>query len=188
MCLVKLVSWSIQESRSEQFLSTWVLWNLKEFKTNDCHFQIRKLRYLTAGTGQPLGEIARDEWEKQFKLKLKDIERTMFSANRSSNRTSKPTSLQSVEIFEAICLIIFIITSLLLNISICTVIWRSKLLRKRTTNIFIVNLAISNSLIALFIMPFSCRAVIVQVWDYGHVFCTVSSWNLYIEYLIFICT
>ncbi|EDO37009.1 predicted protein, partial [Nematostella vectensis] len=70
--------------------------------------------------------------------------------------------------------IIVITFSVTLNITVSAVIMRNKHLRKRTTNIFIVNLSVSNSFIALFIIPLSYRGVVHRNCTYGNVFCTVN--------------
>lgn len=105
----------------------------------------------------------------------------MYQVNKSRNFDTSP--LEVPEIIEATGMAIFVISSLFLNISVCSVILKSKLLRRRTTNIFIINLGISNILITMLIMPFSCRAIILRTWDYGGIFCTVSTkkyrWALY---------
>ena len=97
----------------------------------------------------------------------------MYQVNKSRNIVDT-SPLEVSEIIEATGMAVFVIFSLFLNISVCSVILKSKLLRRRTTNIFIINLGISNILITLLIMPFSCRAVLLRTWDYGRIFCTVS--------------
>lgn len=105
----------------------------------------------------------------------------MYQINDSTQSTTVST-LKAPEIIEATCLALFVLASLFLNISVSSVILKSKLLRRRTTNIFIINLAISNILITLLIMPFSCRAILVKTWDYGQLFCTVSQLqNIYLS-------
>ncbi|XP_032233165.1 5-hydroxytryptamine receptor 1D [Nematostella vectensis] len=101
----------------------------------------------------------------------------MLLENASYHDTRNATdfsSLDSLSLFEAASAIIVITFSVTLNITVSAVIMRNKHLRKRTTNIFIVNLSVSNSFIALFIIPLSYRGVVHRNCTYGNVFCTVN--------------
>lgn len=96
------------------------------------------------------------------------------SSTNSTSSTSQGSSSPSVaKIIEGTALVIVIFTSLVLNFSVAFVIWRNKNLRRRTTNIFILNLVISNALMSVFVMPFSFYALLKQAWILGETLCKV---------------
>ena len=88
--------------------------------------------------------------------------------------TNTTTSLAPVQVLEAVGLVAVIVGSVILNGLVCGVVWRTKPLRRRPTNIFILNLAISNALVALCVIPFSLQAVLKKAWEHSAVFCQVT--------------
>lgn len=81
----------------------------------------------------------------------------------------------ALQIVQEVLLIFVIVSSIFLNFSVVCVICRNKHLRKRTTNIFILNLVISNALMAIFVMPLSLATFINLGWIVQPVLCKVSS-------------
>lgn len=77
-------------------------------------------------------------------------------------------------IVQEVLLVFVIASSIFLNFSVVYVICRNKHLRKRTTNIFILNLVISNALMAIFVMPLSLATFINLGWNVHPVLCKVS--------------
>lgn len=101
-----------------------------------------------------------------------------------SNVSCISIGLSSVQVLEVFGLIVVIVVSVILNGLVCSVVCRTKSLRKLTTSIFIVNLAISNALVALCIIPFSVQAVIEKAWKHSNIFCQVSFLKLFIVFFV----
>lgn len=76
---------------------------------------------------------------------------------------------------QEIFLVVAIAAAVVLNSSVVFVICRNKQLRKRTTNIFILNLVVSNMLMAVFVMPLSLATLIEFQWNIDTLLCRVSS-------------
>lgn len=77
-------------------------------------------------------------------------------------------------IVQEVLLAFVIAASIILNFSVVFVICRNKHLRKRTTNIFILNLVISNALMAIVVMPFSLASFVRLGWHVNVALCKVS--------------
>ncbi|XP_036101762.1 D(1B) dopamine receptor [Molossus molossus] len=69
-------------------------------------------------------------------------------------------------------LILLIVWTLLGNVLVCAAIVRSRHLRAKMTNIFIVSLAVSDLLVALLVMPWKAVAEVAGYWPFG-AFCDV---------------
>lgn len=82
----------------------------------------------------------------------------------------------SSHITQEVLLVFVIAASVILNFSVVYVICRNKHLRKITTNIFILNLVISNALMAIFVMPLSLATFIKLGWSIDSLLCKVR-WN-----------
>ena len=83
------------------------------------------------------------------------------------------SSASSSLIAQEVLLVIVIASSIILNFSVVFVICRNKHLRKITTNIFILNLVISNALMAIFVMPLSLASFIKLGWSIDSLLCKV---------------
>ena len=77
------------------------------------------------------------------------------------------------QIIQEFILVLVIASSIVLNFSVVFVIFRNKHLRKRTTNIFILNLVFSNALMAMFVMPLSLAALVRLGWKFNKTLCKV---------------
>lgn len=75
---------------------------------------------------------------------------------------------------KEVLLVFVIAASIILNFSVVFVICRNNHLRRRTTNIFILNLVISSALMAIFVMPLSLAAFIRLGWNVDSVLCKIS--------------
>ena len=60
------------------------------------------------------------------------------------------------------------------NIMVCIAVYRNIRLRS-TTNIYIIALAISDLLSAIFVMPFAAGVLISGRWPFGKVLCQVNA-------------
>ncbi|KAM7155260.1 D(1B) dopamine receptor isoform 2-T6 [Molossus nigricans] len=69
-------------------------------------------------------------------------------------------------------LILLIVWTLLGNVLVCAAIVRSRHLRAKMTNIFIVSLAVSDLFVALLVMPWKAVAEVAGYWPFG-AFCDV---------------
>lgn len=66
-----------------------------------------------------------------------------------------PVTSSILHFVQEVFLVFVIAAAIVLNFSVVYVICRNKHLRKITTNIFILNLVVSNALMAIFVMPLS---------------------------------
>ena len=73
-------------------------------------------------------------------------------------------------IFESTSIILLNVISLLGNILVCISVYRNTRLRT-STNLYIVALAISDLLSAIFVMPFAAGVLISGKWPFGRVVC-----------------
>ena len=103
-------------------------------------------------------------------------EQTSFAMNTSEYKSRDELGIASpvLNIVEEVLLVFVIAASIILNFSVVFVICRNKQLMKRTTNIFILNLVISNALMAIFVMPLSLATFIRLDWSVNSVLCKVS--------------
>lgn len=82
----------------------------------------------------------------------------------------------SLHVAQEVLLVFVIAASIILNFSVVYVICRNKHLRKITTNIFILNLVISNALMAIFVMPLSLATSINKLgWNVDSMLCKVRT-------------
>ena len=75
--------------------------------------------------------------------------------------------LTSVEVFF---LVILNFLSLTGNIMVCIAVYKNTRLR-RTTSLYIIALAVSDLMSAVFVMPFALGVLITGEWVYGPVIC-----------------
>lgn len=80
--------------------------------------------------------------------------------------------LGSAQVVTASLLTLLIIWTLLGNVLVCAAIVRSRHLRAKMTNIFIVSLAVSHLFVALLVMPWKAVAEVAAYWPFG-AFCDV---------------
>ena len=79
--------------------------------------------------------------------------------------------LTSVEVFF---LVILNVLSLTGNIMVCIAVYKNTRLR-RTTSLYIIALAVSDLMSAVFVMPFTLGVLITGRWVYGRVICYFNS-------------
>ena len=89
-----------------------------------------------------------------------DLRMTDVLSNRS-------VLLTTVEVFS---IIIFNFLSLTGNIMVCIAVYKNTRLRT-TTNLYIIELAISDLMSGVFVMPFAMGVLIKGEWVYGRVIC-----------------
>lgn len=65
-----------------------------------------------------------------------------------------------VRLLEGFGLTLVLLVSLLLNLSVCAIIWRTKSLRDKPANTFVANLCIANLLLTACVIPFSLVTII----------------------------
>lgn len=80
--------------------------------------------------------------------------------------------LGPAQVVTAGLLILLIVWTLLGNVLVCAAIVRSRHLRAKMTNIFIVSLAVSDLFVALLVMPWKAVAEVAGYWPFG-AFCDV---------------
>ncbi|KAL2779995.1 D(1B) dopamine receptor [Daubentonia madagascariensis] len=80
--------------------------------------------------------------------------------------------LGPAQVVTASLLTLLIIWTLLGNVLVCAAIVRSRPLRAKMTNIFIVSLAVSDLFVALLVMPWKAVAEVAGYWPFG-AFCDV---------------
>ena len=94
-----------------------------------------------------------------------------------------PSRSVALTIVESGFMIALNILSLGGNIMVCTAVYRNTRLRT-TTNIYIIALAISDLLSAIFIMPFAAGVLISGRWPFGKVFCQINAFfSLFVVYV-----
>nr|XP_008272367.1 D(1B) dopamine receptor [Oryctolagus cuniculus] len=76
------------------------------------------------------------------------------------------------QVVTASLLTLLIVWTLLGNVLVCAAIMRSRHLRAKMTNVFIVSLAVSDLLVALLVMPWKAVAEVAGYWPFG-AFCDV---------------
>lgn len=97
-----------------------------------------------------------------------------------NNTTVDQTGLSSeVRLLEGFGLSFVLLVSLMLNLAVCTIIWRTKVLRNKPANTFVANLCIANLLLTSCVIPFSLVTIIRDKHAaYSRVLCQVRP-NLY---------
>ncbi|KAK2509651.1 hypothetical protein MC885_001197 [Smutsia gigantea] len=80
--------------------------------------------------------------------------------------------LGPAQVVTAGLLTLLIVWTLLGNVLVCAAIVRSRHLRAKMTNVFIVSLAVSDLLVALLVMPWKAVAEVAGYWPFG-AFCDV---------------
>ena len=85
-----------------------------------------------------------------------------------------PSRSVALTIVESGFMIALNIMSLGGNIMVCIAVYRKTRLRS-TTNIYIIALAISDLLSAIFVMPFAAGVLISGKWPFGKVLCQVNA-------------
>lgn len=65
-----------------------------------------------------------------------------------------------VRLLEGFGLTFVLVVSLMLNLSVCAIIWRTKQLRNKPANTFVANLCIANLLLTACVIPFSLVTII----------------------------
>lgn len=78
-----------------------------------------------------------------------------------------------ITIVEASSLGILNVLSLTGNILVCISVYKNNQLRRTTTNLYIIALALSDLISAVIIMPFSTTVLITSDWVFGSVFCNL---------------
>ena len=96
------------------------------------------------------------------------------------NGKGEQITAHSSHVTQEVLLVFVIASSIILNFSVVFVICRNKHLRKITTNIFILNLVISNALMAIFVMPLSLASFIKLGWSIDSLLCKVRRNHLQI--------
>ncbi|XP_005319134.2 D(1B) dopamine receptor [Ictidomys tridecemlineatus] len=81
-------------------------------------------------------------------------------------------SLGPVQVVTAGLLTLLIVWTLFGNVLVCAAIVRSRHLRAKMTNVFIVSLAVSDLFVALLVMPWKAVAEVAGYWPFG-AFCDV---------------
>ena len=88
-----------------------------------------------------------------------------------------------VIVLEAGCMIMLNVLALLGNILVCIAVYRNTRLRT-TTNLYIIALAVSDLLSAIFVMPFSAGALITGRWAFGIKVCELSGFfSVFVVYV-----
>ena len=79
--------------------------------------------------------------------------------------------LTSVEVFFLVSLNVLSLTG---NILVCIAVYKNTRLRT-TTNLYIIALAVSDLMSAVFVMPFALGVLITGEWVYGQVICNFQA-------------
>ena len=88
-----------------------------------------------------------------------------------------------VTVLEASFIIVLNIVSLLSNMLVCISVYRNTRLRT-TTNVYIVALAISDLLSAIFVMPLAAGVLISGRWPFGEALCQMHAFfSLFVVYI-----
>ena len=88
-----------------------------------------------------------------------------------------------VTVLEASFMIVLNIVSLLGNTLVCISVYRNNRLRT-TTNLYIVALAISDFLSAIFVMPIAAAVLISGRWPFGEILCQIHAFfSLFTVYI-----
>ena len=87
-----------------------------------------------------------------------------------------PITSPTLHVAQEVLLVFVIAAAIILNFSVVYVICRNKNLRKITTNIFILNLVVSNALMAIFVMPLSLATFIKLGWNIDSTLCKVRKY------------
>ena len=86
-------------------------------------------------------------------------------------------------VLEASSMIMLNASALLGNILVCIAVYRNTRLRT-TTNLYIIALAVSDLLSAIFVMPFSAGALITGRWPFGEKVCELSGFfSVFVVYV-----
>ncbi|XP_068705489.1 histamine H2 receptor-like [Montipora foliosa] len=94
--------------------------------------------------------------------------------------SSRDPALTAFEVFALLILNVF---SLCGNTLVCLSVYRNRNLRT-TTNLYIIALAVSDLLSAVFVMPFGAGVLIASKWVFGDVFCQFHAFfSLFVIYV-----
>jgi len=94
-----------------------------------------------------------------------------------NNTTVDGAGLSSqARLLEGFGLSLVLLVSLMLNLAVCTIIWRTKVLRNKPANTFVANLCIANLLLTACVIPFSMVTIIRDKHAaYSRLLCQVFS-------------
>ncbi|KAM5341137.1 D(1B) dopamine receptor [Glossophaga mutica] len=95
-----------------------------------------------------------------------------LAAGSTQGGSEEAAPLRPAQVVTACLLILLIIWTLLGNVLVCAAIVRSRHLRAKMTNIFIVSLAVSDLFVALLVMPWKAVTEVAGHWPFG-TFCDV---------------
>ncbi|XP_003898526.1 D(1B) dopamine receptor [Papio anubis] len=99
------------------------------------------------------------------------LQQQLAQGNTVGGSTGAPP-LGPAQVVTACLLTLLIIWTLLGNVLVCAAIVRSRHLRAKMTNVFIVSLAVSDLFVALLVMPWKAVAEVAGYWPFG-AFCDV---------------
>lgn len=159
------------------------------------------LQYLHVwwSKGKKLGYI---DWIKKLKIiyqLLKGIARFQSGLTRYQKRILQPKRLVEtffsrmadelssrslyLAVVEVTSLIILNVLSLTGNTFVCISVYKNTRLRT-TTNLYIIALAVSDLLSAVFVMPFGTGVLLTSKWIFGGVFCQFHAFfSLFVIYV-----
>ncbi|XP_004624624.1 D(1B) dopamine receptor [Octodon degus] len=98
--------------------------------------------------------------------------RARLAKEGSAGGAAGAAPLGPAQVVTACLLTLLIVWTLLGNVLVCAAIVRSRHLRAKMTNVFIVSLALSDLFVALLVMPWKAVAEVAGYWPFG-AFCDI---------------
>ncbi|XP_022791655.1 probable G-protein coupled receptor 52 [Stylophora pistillata] len=98
-----------------------------------------------------------------------------LATSMHNNSTSAPGLGSQARLLEGFGLSLVLLVSLVLNLSVCAIICRTKSLREKPTNTFVANLCTANLLLTACVIPFSLVTIIEDEHaSYSKLFCQAN--------------
>ncbi|KAL0965219.1 hypothetical protein UPYG_G00278330 [Umbra pygmaea] len=126
-------------------------------------------------TQDPIGNNSLDDWNTTFSMSSMDLQHPLHPHYPQLNITYVGFYLHEtsvVAVFIVSYLLIFVVC-MVGNGVVCFIVLRSKNMRT-VTNLFILNLAISDLLVGMFCMPTTLVDNIITGWPFGSLVCKLS--------------
>ena len=118
-----------------------------------------------------------------FKSTCRPFEARQTHCSKATMADELGSRSLSMKTFEICALVLMNVLSLVGNILVCVSVYRNRRLRT-TTNLYIIALAISDLLSAVFVMPLGASVLISSRWVFGEVLCQFHAFfSLFVIYV-----
>ncbi|XP_033852521.3 neuropeptide FF receptor 2 [Acipenser ruthenus] len=120
-----------------------------------------------------LGELEEDEWNCTALLNSSALNSTLYDSERNITYSPYYQHSPPVAAFYIVSYLFIFLLCMVGNALVCLIVMKNKRMRT-VTNLFILNLAISDLLVGIFCIPTTLVDNLITGWPYGNVVCKLS--------------